>query len=202
MTSAPSKTTTVKTVNNKTGITTSVSKTTSGSSSTVTKTTTIGTPKTTTSSATVSTPATLPGAVLGSEWITGCNDAGWTMCAPVAVANTLYGATGIVADNAAIERLYRTAGGHGDTGVPVRSALAAAYSHGLAGERLKSWRRAALDDADLVLLEFPGLPGVHAAAFAGLQVVTWGTEIPLAELDARILGAWSLTWHGQEVPRG
>jgi hypothetical protein len=202
VTSAPSKTTTVKTVNNKTGVTTSTSTVKSGGSTTVTKTTTIGTPKTTTAAKTTSTPATLPGAVLGSTWITDCNDAGWAMCGPVAVANTLLAVTGTRVPSAAIERLYTAAGGHGDTGVPVLSALAAARSDGLGGCRLESWRRAGLDDADLVLLEFGRLPGVHAAAFAGLQVITWGTEIPLAELDARILGAWSLTWHGTEVPSG
>jgi len=201
MTSAPSKTTTVKTVNNKTGVTTSASTTKTGNQTTVTKTTTIGTPKTTTPSASVSTPATLPGAVLGSEWIAGPNDGAWTLCAPVAVANALYGATGVCVGNGEIERLYAAAGGHGSSGVPVLPVLAAAQSGGLAGCRLKSWRPAGLDDADLVLLRFANLPGVHAAAFAGLQVITWGTEVQLAELDARILGAWSLTWH-EEVSSG
>jgi hypothetical protein len=202
MTSTPSKTTTVKTVNNKTGITTATSTSTSGASTTVTKTTTIGTPKTTTAAASVSTPATLPGTVLGSEWIAGPNDAGWAMCAPVAVANALLGTFGVEAGNADIERLYTAAGGHGDTGAHVPAVLAAARSDGLAGCRLKSWRLAGLDDADLLWLSFPALGGTHAAAFAGVQAITWGTEIPLEELDARILGAWSLTWHGQEAPRG
>ena len=202
MTSAPSKTTTVKTVNNKTGVTKSTSTVTSGNSTTVTKTTTIGTPKTTTAKSSVSTPAALPAAVLGSEWIAGPNDGTWTLCSPVAVANALLGATGTAAGNADIERLYQAAGGLGRTGVPVPSVLAAARSDGLAGCRLKSWRPAGLDDADLLLLSFPALDGIHAAAFAGMQVITWGTEIPLAELDARILGAWSLTWHGTEVPSG
>jgi hypothetical protein len=201
MASAPSKTTTVKTVNNKTGVTTSVSKSTSGGSSTVTKTTTIGTPAKTTTAATVSTPATLPGAVLGSQWIAGPNQGAWTLCAPVAVANTLLGATGLEAGNGEIERLYAAAGGHGDSGVLIPAVLAAVKRDGLAGCRLKSWRTAALDDADLLWLLLPD-HSTHAVAFAGMQAVTWGTEIPLAELDARILGAWSLTWHGQEVPRG
>lgn len=198
MASAPTKTTTVKTVNNKTGITTSTSTRTSGNSTTVTKTTTIGTPKTASTPSSASAPATLAGSVLGSKWIAGPNDAGWTMCAPVAVANTLFGATGIEAGNRAIERLYKAAGGHGHAGVPVPAALAAARSAGLAGCRLKSWRPAGLDDADLILLRFRSLPGVHAAAYAGMTVITWGGEIPLAELDATIIGAWSLAWHGQE----
>jgi hypothetical protein len=205
VTSAPSKTTTVKTVNN-TGnvpVTTSKSTTVSGGSTTVTTTKTIGTPKMVSSgSSSVSTPSKLPGAVLGERWIADCNDAGWVMCGPVAVANTLLASTGMRAANAAIEALYARSGGIGDTGVPVPAVLAAAQIHGLAGCRLKSYRRAGLDDADLVLLEFGRLPGVHAAAFAGLQVITWGTEVPLAELDARILGAWQLAWHGTEVPCG
>jgi hypothetical protein len=199
MTSAPSKTTTVKTVNNKTGVTTSKSTTTTGSSTTVTKTTTIGTPKTTTPSSSVSTPATLPHAALGSKWIAGPNDSGWTLCAPVAVANALLGAAGTEASNAAIERLYKAAGGIGDSGAPVPYVLAAARSDGLAGCRLKTFHRAALDDADILLLEFAGEDGTHAAAFAGMTVITWGGEIPLEDLDARIIDAWSLTWHGQEA---
>ena len=90
MTSAPSKTTTVRTVNNKTGVTKSTSTTTTGNSTTVTKTTTIGTPAKTTPAASVSTPATLPGAVLGSKWIAGPNDSR-QLCVPVAVANALLG---------------------------------------------------------------------------------------------------------------
>jgi hypothetical protein len=198
MTSAPSKTTTVKTVNNKTGVTKSTSTVQSGNQTTVTKTTTIGTPKTTTPSSSVSTPATLPHAALGSKWIAGPNDGGWTLCAPVAVANALLGATGTEASNAAIERLYKSAGGLGDSGAPIPLVLAAARSDGLAGYRLKAFSRAALDDADVLLLELPGEDGTHAAAFAGMTAITWGGEVPLEDLDARIIDAWSLTWHGQE----
>jgi hypothetical protein len=201
MASAPSKTTTVKTVNNKTGVTTSTSTKVSGNQTTVTKTTTIGAPKTTASAKKTSAPATLPGAVLGSTWIAGPNDTGWTMCAPVAVANALLGATGTEAPNEAIERLYRRAGGSGRTGVPLVSALAAARSDGLAGCRLASFRRAGLDDADVLLLSV-GDKGLHAAAFAGMTVITWGGEVPLGELDATIIDAWSLTWHETEVPCG
>lgn len=195
MTSAPSKTTTTKTVNNKTGVTVSTSTTKSGGSSTVTKTTTIGTAKkVSTGSSSVSTASKLAAATLGSQWISGPNDTR-QLCAPVAVANTLLGATGVEASNGTIEALYARAGGIGDTGVPVPVVLAAARIHGLAGCRLKSWRPAALDDADLVLLELAD--GVHAAAFAGMQVITWGAEVPLEDLeDASIIGAWSLTWHG------
>lgn len=200
MTSTPSTTSTVKTVNNKTGITTSSSVTKTGASTTTTKTTTIGKPATTSSSSSVSTPATLPGAALGSKWITGPNDSR-QLCVPVAVANVALGALGVEASNAAIERLYAAAGGIGDTGVPVPSALAAARSDGLAGCRLKAWRRAGLDDADILLLRFDG--GFHAAAFAGMNVIAWGEEIPLEDLDAAIIDAWSLRWHGQEeVTRG
>lgn len=195
MSSAPSKTTSVSTVNNKTGITTKTSTTVSGNKTTVSKTTTIGAPKTTTSASTTSTPATLPGAALGSKWIAGPNESR-QLCVPVAVANALLGATGTEASHAAIERLYARAGGIGSTGVTLASALATARSEGLAGCRLKSCRRAALDDADLLLLAFD--EGLHAAAFAGMTVITWGGEIPLEDLDATIIDAWSLTWHGQE----
>ncbi len=197
MTSAPSTTTTSRTVDNKTGITTSSSVKKSGNTTTVTKTTTIGkAAPVAKKAATVAKPATLPGAVLGSQWISGPNTDGWGMCAPVALANALLGATGTVAANAGIERLYARAGGTGDTGVPVQAALIAAQVHGLAGVRLKSWRPAGLDDADVLLL---GLPeGIHAAAFAGMSVITWGAEVPLEDLGGVILGAWALTWHGTE----
>lgn len=197
MASAPSKTTTVKTVNNKTGVTKSTSTTTSGNSTTVTKTTTIGKPATTTPAASVSTPATLAHAALGSRWITGPNDTR-PMCAPVAVANTLLAAFGTEATNAELERLYRASGGIGGHAVPLASVLAAARSDGLAGCRLRAFRRAALDDADILLLDLGG-PAVHAAALAGMTVITWGGEIPLEDMDARIIDAWSLTWHGQEA---
>jgi hypothetical protein len=198
MTSAPSTTTTSKTVNNKTGITTSASTKVSGGSTTVTKTTTIGKAAPVAKAAsTVAKPATLPGAVLGSKWIAGPNTDGWNLCAPVAVANALLGATGTEAANADVERLYARAGGTGNTGVPVVSALAAAQRYGLAGCRLKDFRRTGLDDADVLLLQAGG--GLHAAAFAGMSIVTWGGEVPLAEWDGVILGAWSLTWHGTEA---
>jgi hypothetical protein len=36
-----------------------------------------------------------------------------------------------------------------------------------------------------------------------MTVITWGAEIPLEDLDATIIDAWSLTWHGQEeIARG
>lgn len=204
MTSAPSKTTTVKTVNNKTGITTSSSTQTSGGSTTVTKTTTIGAPKTvSTAKSTTSAPAKLARTALGSRWLVGPNDL-YPVCGPVAVANALMGTLGVESSNGAIERLYRAAGGLGDSGAPLASVLAAARRCGLSGCRLKSFRRAALDDADVLLLGLgeqprPGVPDtLHAAAFAGMTVITWGDEIPLEDMDARIVDAWSLTWHGED----
>lgn len=197
MASAPSKTTTVKTVNNKTGVTKSTSTTTSGGSTTVTKTTTIGAPKTTSSSSSVSTPSKAAAAVLGERWIAGPNDAGWVMCGPVAVANDLLATLGVEASNAAIERLYRDAGGIGDSGVPVPSVLAAATCTGLAGYRLADWRVAHPSDADVLLLTIPGADGLHAAAVRDGQLITWGDEIPLVSLGVTIHNAWSLTWHGE-----
>ena len=201
MASAPSKTTTVKTVNNITGVTKSVSTVKSGGSTTVTKTTTIGKPKPTTSAASVSTPATAPGTVLANvRWIVGPNDTGWTMCGPVAVANHLLSATGIEASNAEMECLYRTAGGIGDTGAPMEFFLAAAKHPGLAGCRLAAYQRAErAEDAGVVLLSVPGLTGAHAAAMVpGGRVVLWGAEVELAGLDAHVLDAWTLNWHDTE----
>lgn len=198
MTSTPSTTTTAKTVNNKTGITTSTSTTKSGASTTTTQTTTIGKAATVSTPTTATTAAsTLSHATLGSKWIAGPNDSGWNLCAPVAVANALLGATGVEASSAQIEVLYRRAGGIGDSGVPLVSALTAARTCGLAGERLKGFRRAGLDDADILLLAFDG--SIHSAAFAGMTVITWGAEIPLEEFDGTIIDAFSLRWHGQEI---
>jgi len=146
-------------------------------------------------------PAKLASAALGSAWICGPNE-DRPLCVPVAVANALLGATGVQASHGAVERFYLAAGGCGDSGVAVVSAFATARRTGLAGCRLRDVHRSGLDDADFLLLEFPG-QGLHAAAFAGMNVIAWGAEIPLRDLDARIIDAWSLTWHGQEeVPCG
>src|ERR1039457_871631 len=66
------------------------------------------------------------------EWITGANDV-YPLCGPVAIANSLLAATGVVASNGDIERLYRAAGGHGDSGADLPALLAAAAAEGLAG---------------------------------------------------------------------
>jgi len=197
MASAPSRTTTVKTVNNKTGITTSTSTVRSGNSVSVTKTTTIGAPKTVSpASSSVSSPSKASGTALAERWITGPNDSGWTMCGPVAVANHLLDATGVEASNADIERLYRAAGAIGDSGAPVEFFLAAACTTGLAGCRLASYRRTlAEDEPGVLLLAIGGLPDLHAAARTrDGEVVLWGAGVRLAEWDAFIIGAWSLTW--------
>ena len=200
MASAPSKTTTTKTVNNKTGSTTSSSTRVSGGSTTVTKTTTIGKAPSTTPSSSVATPAAAPGTALASEWIVRPNDDGWTMCAPVAVANSLLAATGIQASNGEIERLYRAAGGIGGTGVPLAAGLEAAALTGLAGCHLDGyWPTDRYACADLLLMFVTGVPGLHAAAYRGGKVITWGDEIPLDDMDAVVLGAWSLAWHGTET---
>jgi hypothetical protein len=200
--SAKSVTTTSKVVNNRTGVTRSVSRTVTGNQTTVTRTTTIGTPKKVSSSkSSTTTPAKAAGAVLADRWITGPNDDGWTLCGAVAVANHLLAVTGLGASNAAIERLYRDAGGLGDSGAPVPSLLAAAATVGLAGCRLASWSPAVTAaDAGLVLMLLPGIPDAHAAAIIpGGLAVMWGDEVPLASLDALVLDAWTLSWHGQET---
>lgn len=211
MASAPKRVTkTTVTTPTKAGGTKRVSTTTTrqGGNVTTTKSTTVTGPKKATkakkaqpakktASKKAAKPAKLARAALGSDWICELNEER-QLCVPVALANALLGATGVEASNGQIERLYARAGGIGDTGVPVLSALAATLREGLAGCRLKKVRPAALDDADLLLLDFPG-QGLHAAAFAGMHVIAWGAEIPLGDLDARIIDAWSLTWHGQEV---
>ena len=202
MASAPHKTTITRTVNNRTGITRSTSVFQRGGSTTVTRTTTIGKAKKAASSGkkSASSPAKAAGAVLAdTRWITGPNDCGWAMCAPVAVANCLLAATGLEAGNGDMERLYRAAGGIGDSGVPLLPVLAAAASTGLAGCRLASYAPALPDDADLVLLALAGLTGLHAAAVTGEGAVMWGAAVPLAELDAHVIDAWSLQWHGLET---
>jgi hypothetical protein len=202
MASSPkSVTTTTKTVNNRTGVTKSVSVVKSGGSTTTTRTTTIGTPKKTSSAKSTSTPAKAAGTVLAERWIAGPNDGGWTMCGAVAVANHLLAVTGIQASNAAVERLYRDAGGLGDSGAPMEFLFAAAASTGLQGCRLASWSPAiTAPAAGIALMLLPGIPDAHAAAITpGGLAVMWGDEVPLASLDALVLDAWSLTWHGQET---
>src|SRR5450755_4375650 len=142
MASAPTKTTVVKTVNNITGVTTAKRTVVSGGSSSTTTTKTIGTkvsaPKKAAAKAKATkAPAKAAGTVLeaGTPWIIGPNESGWTMCGPVAVANHLLAVTGVEASNGDIERLYRTAGGIGDTGAPLEFCLAAAHVSGLAGCR-------------------------------------------------------------------
>ena len=202
MASAPHKTTITRTVNNRTGITRSVTVRRSGGSTVTTRTTTIGKAKKAGSSAKkASSPAKAPGTAVASRWITGPNDGGWTMCGPVAVANHLLAVTGTEASNAAIERLYRAAGGIGDSGAPLDVILAAAASTGLAGCRLAAYQETErIADAGVLLLAVSGVTDLHAAALtpAG-RAVLWGGEFPLADLDARIVAAWSLTWHGTEM---
>ena len=203
MASAPHKTTVTRTINNRTGITRSTTVTQRGGSTVTTRTTTIGKPKRAASSGkkSASAPAKAPGTAVASRWITGPNDGGWTMCGPVAVANHLLAVTGTEASNAAIERLYRAAGGIGDSGAPLDVILAAAASTGLAGCRLAAYQETErIADAGVLLLAVNGVTDLHAAALtpAG-RAVLWGGEFPLADLDARIVAAWSLTWHGTEM---
>lgn len=195
---AKSVTHTTKTVNNRTGVTKSVSTKTSGGSTTVTRTTTIGKAKSagSTGKKAVSTPAKAAGAVLeDTRWITGPNDTR-DLCGPVALANALLATTGVEAPNGEIERLYKAAGGIGDTGAPVPYLLAEAAASGLAGCRVASYEvLPSLSGAGLILMELNGGFGVHAAAVtpAGAAVM-WSAEIPLDGLDAEVFAAWSLTW--------
>lgn len=206
MASVPTHTTTIKTVNNRTGVTTSSTTKVSGGSTTVTRTTTIGKPKSVSSAhktgTTTKAPAKAAGAVLqDTRWITGPNDTGWTMCGPVAVANHLLAVTGVEASNRDIERLYKAAGAIGDSGAPLEFFLAAATSTGLAGCRLAAYTPAGrVTDAGVLLLAVNGVTDLHAAAVTPTgDAVLWGTAVPLAVLDARVEDAWSLTWHGGDA---
>jgi hypothetical protein len=132
------------------------------------------------------------------EWITGPNDV-YPLCGPVAVANSLLAATGVVASNGDIERLYRAAGGHGDSGADMDDLIAAAAAEGLAGYRLASYRHATAWGPGLVLLlSLDDVPVWHAAATApDGAVISWGETTTISELSARVEDAWSLTWHGE-----
>jgi hypothetical protein len=135
--------------------------------------------------------------VWGEKWLTGPN-ATRPLCGPVAVANHLLAVTGIEASNAEMERLYRAAGGIGESGVPMEFVFAAACD-GFAGEKLATWDRVShVSDADVLLLHLPALRKIHAAAVLDGNVIAWGEEIPLAHLYATPIAAWSLAWHGQE----
>lgn len=153
--------------------------------------------KATTAAKTVSAPAKLAGATLGERWITGPGDER-PLCAPVAVGNSLLAVLGVAATDGALERLYKAAGGHGDSGVALEAVLAAAADLGLSGCRLASYRPADPDDADVLLLSLPWTADMHAAAIAGDGLIaTWGESVALDNLSAHIEAAWSLTWHGK-----
>lgn len=141
-------------------------------------------------------PAKLAGAPLAGHWLTGIGDER-DVCAAIAVGNSLLAVLGVRASDADIERLYRAAGGHGDSGTPVEAVLAAASETGIAGCRLRSWHPAAAPSpGGVALLSLDVTPDLHAAAFLGDgAVATWGDTVPLTDLSARIDGAWSLTWH-------
>jgi hypothetical protein len=133
------------------------------------------------------------------EWITGPNDV-YPLCGPVAVANSLLAATGVVASNGDIERLYRAAGGHGDSGSDMEALMAAAATEGLAGYRLASYPHATAWGPGLVLLlSLEDVPDVwHVAATdVGGRVISWGETTTISEMSARVEDAWSLTWHGE-----
>ena len=144
--------------------------------------------------------AAFAGPPLGGEWITGPNDV-YPLCGPVAVANSLLAATGVVASNGDIERLYRAAGGHGDSAVDMEALMAAAAAEGLAGYRLAEDRHATAWGPGLVLLlSLDDVPDVwHAAATtADGAVISWGETTTISELSAHVEDAWSLTWHEEE----
>ena len=44
-----------------------------------------------------------------------------------------------------------------------------------------------------------GIADIHAAAIVndGADAVLWGAAVPLSALNATVLDAWSLTWHGE-----
>lgn len=179
-------TTTVTTAKHVTTKKTVTTTTTGGSSSSGTRTT---------SAKKASTPAKFAGPALAARWITGPGDVR-PMCAVIAVANSLLAVLGAEAPNGELERLYRSAGGHGDSGAPVAAVLAAAADAGLAGCRLASWRPSPdPSPGGVLLLELDVTPDLHAVAcLPGGTVATWGDAVPLGDLNALVAGAWDLTW--------
>lgn len=141
-------------------------------------------------------PAKLAGAPLGTRWLTGIGDER-NVCAATAVGNSLLSVLGIRPSDRDIERLYRAAGGHGDSGVPVEAVLEAAETAGISGCRIASWRPATSpEDASLLLLSLDVTPDLHAVAhLGGSKVATWGDDVPLSDLSAEIIGAWHVAWH-------
>ena len=153
--------------------------------------------------------AAFAGPPRAGEWITGPNDV-YPLCGPVAVANSLLAATGVVASNGDIERLYRAAGGHGDSGADMEDLIAAVAAEGLAGYRLASTCKLTNDSyirtarpgevwpGLVLLLSLDDVPVWHAAATApDGAVISWGETTTISELSARVEDAWSLTWHGE-----
>ena len=152
-----------------------------------------------TSSKSVSSPAKLAGAPLASRWIAGPGDER-PLCAVIAVANSLLAVLGAEACNGELERLYRAAGGHGDSGAAVPAVLAAVAASSLAGHRMASWRPVTVPaPGGVLLLDLDVTPDLHAVAcLPGGRVATWGDAVPLASLDARAAGCWALSWHGRD----
>src|ERR1039458_8656013 len=147
--------------------------------------------------------AAFAGPPRGGEWITGPNDV-YPLCGPVAVANSLLAATGVVASNGDIERLYRVAGGHGDSGADMEALMAAAAAEGLAGCRVAGYQKVITPGTSVIapglvlLLSLDDVPVWHAAATAADgRVISWGETTTISELSARVEDAWSLTWHGE-----
>ena len=147
--------------------------------------------------------AAFAGPPRGGEWITGPNDV-YPLCGPVAVANDLLAATGVVASNGDIERLYRAAGGHGDSGADMEDLLTAAMAEGLGGYRVAGYRHATAAGmwplpGLVLLLSLDDVPDVwHAAATApDGRVISWGETTTISEMSASVEDAWSLTWHGE-----
>src|ERR1039457_1263884 len=147
--------------------------------------------------------AAFAGPPRGGEWITGPNDV-YPLCGPVAVANSLLAATGVVASNGDIERLYRAAGGHGDSGADMEDLMASAAAEGVAGCRVAGYQKVIVPGTSVIapglvlLLSIDDVPVWHAAATApDGRVISWGETTTISELSASVEDAWSLTWHGE-----
>jgi hypothetical protein len=147
-------------------------------------------------------PVKWAGPALGGSWISGPNDTPrWQLCGPVAIANHLLLTTGVEASSGDMERLYRAAGGHGDSGAHLERLLAAAASTGLAGCRLAGYAQVAADEAQaglVLVLALGDVPELHAAVTTEAGLITWGEELAVTDLAADINEAWSLTWHGEQ----
>lgn len=126
-------------------------------------------------------------------WLPGCND-DLDTCGPVAVANHLLAATGIITPDREILALYEAAGGDG--GASLADVLEAVSADGLAGAKLTCCER--MEEAA------PGLVcgvrmrrGYHAVLAHPYGMISWGLVMAFAGEPEE---AWALEWEWDDGP--